>query len=221
MRTLLLLPLLYLVACQQPTLNKPGKPVIPVAPVDTVPDHPNAFNWDWERPKEKIILPTELTRYITKGQEPIDSFIGDINADNLLDLIIVSGLVNEDSLRFAGVDMPRELLLFIGLPNDRYQLACKNKKAIPCGGCCGMSDPYAGMSVKKGGFTINEYCASNWKSIAEYRFHYRPLLKDWLLDTVIRESYAFYYEYYEVDTTTQKDFGKKSIRKFVMYEDTD
>jgi hypothetical protein len=182
------------------------------------PGH-EAFNWDWKRPTEKNILPSSIAKYIKKGQEPKDTFSGDVNNDNILDLILVTGIIGEDSLRFSGIDLPRELLVFTGHGNNSYKFLFKNPKAIPCGNCCGMSDPYGGMTIKKGQIIINEYCASNWKSISEYRFRYNPKLADWLLDTVVTESYAFYYEHYSLDTTTKKDFGKKSLRRFIMYED--
>jgi hypothetical protein len=182
------------------------------------PGH-EAFNWNWERPTEKIILSSFITKYIKKGQEPIDTFLGDINNDNILDLLLVTGIIGEDSLRFSKIDLPRELLVFTGKDNKSYKFLFKNPKAIPCRNCCGMSDPYAGMAIKNGQIIINEYCASNWKSISEYRFRYNTKLADWLLDTVVHESYAFDHEYYNLDTTTQKDFGKKSLRRFVIYED--
>jgi hypothetical protein len=192
---------------------------VPKVRLDSAYPGHEAFNWDWERPTEKIKLSSSITKYIKKGQEPIDTFSGDINNDNILDLILVTGIIGEDSLRFSGIDLPRELLIFTGQVNNIYKFLFKNPKAIPCGNCCGMSDPYGGMTIKKGQITINEYCASNWKSISEYRFRYNTKLADWLLDTVVTESYAFDHDYYNLDTTTQKDFGKKSLRRFIMYKD--
>jgi hypothetical protein len=184
----------------------------------TYPGH-EAFNWNWERPKEKILLSPSITKYINKGQAPIDTFSGDINNDNIPDLILVTDVIGEDSLRFSGIDLPRDLLVFAGKSNKTYVFLFKNPKAIPCGNCCGMSDPYGGMTINKGQIIINEYCASNSKSISEYRFRYKSKLADWLLDTVVTESYAFDHYYYSLDTTTKKDFGKKSLRNFIMYKD--
>ncbi len=195
--------------------------------IDTVPEvrldsnYPgkDAFDWDWEKPTEKIVLSSTIIKYIAKGHEPIDTFAGDINEDNLKDLVVVTGILKEDSLRYKNGDLPRHLLIFLGQKNNQYKFSFRNEKVIPCIGCCGMTDPYGGMSVKKGQIVINEYCASNWKSISEYRFLYNPKLNDWLLDTIISESYAFDHEYYNLDTTTKKDFGKVSIKTFVMYKD--
>jgi len=136
-------------------------------------------------------------------------------------LVVVTGKPREDTLRFNSPNLPRHLLVFLGQKDGGYRFLFRNEKAIPCVNCCGMTDPYAGMSIKKGRLTINEYCASNWKSISEHRFRYAPKLHEWLLDTVVTETYAFHYEHYELDTTTRRDFGKVSLKTFVMYKDQD
>ncbi|HEV8271684.1 MAG TPA: hypothetical protein VGQ04_10305, partial [Chitinophagaceae bacterium] len=110
---------------------------VPKVRLDSAYPGHEAFNWDWERPTEKIKLSSSITKYIKKGQEPIDTFSGDINNDNILDLILVTGIIGEDSLRFSGIDLPRELLIFTGQVNNIYKFLFKNPKAIPCGNCCG------------------------------------------------------------------------------------
>ena len=49
----------------------------------------DAFDWDWDWPTEKIILPTSITKYVAKGHEPIDTCTGDINEDDIPDLVLV------------------------------------------------------------------------------------------------------------------------------------
>lgn len=215
--------LLFLFSCGQQSMTQKQSvktnDTLPELRLDSAYPGHDAFNWSRERPMGNIILPAAITKHIKKGQEPIDTFSGDINNDNIPDLIIVTSIIGEDSLRYSGVDIPRELLVFAGQENETYKFLFKNPDAIPCGHCCGMTDPYGGMTISKGKIIINEYCASNWKSISEYRFRYHSKLTDWLLDTVIRESYAFDHDYYNLDTTTQKDFGNISLRNFKMYEE--
>lgn len=158
---------------------------------------------------------------MAKNQEPIDTLSGDLNEDDIPDFVVVTGTSKEDSLQFSSHNLPRHLLVFLGRGNGDYDFLFRNEKAIPCINCCGMTDPYAGMSIKKGQLIINEYCASNWKSISEHRFRYVPNLHDWLLDTVVTEAYAFDYEHYGLDTMTKKDFGHVSLKAFVMYKDED
>lgn len=197
------------------------KDTIPEVRLDSNYHTKDAFDWNWDWPTEKVVLPPNISKYIAKGHEPIDTVTGDINEDNIRDLVLVTGIIKEDSLRYENGknQLPRHLLVFLGQKDSRYKFSFRNTKIVPCINCCGMTDPYNGMSIKKGQITINEYCASNWKSISEYRFRYSSKLNDWLLDTVVNESYAFDHDYYELDTTTKKDFGIISLRTHVMYDD--
>jgi hypothetical protein len=216
---------ILLLSCGQETVNKQKSASLQTDTIkqyaDTTSQVKDAFHWNWSRPKGKILLPASITASIAKGQEPIDTLSGDLNEDGITDLVLVTGLPKEDSLQFSKHTLPRHLLVFSGRENGDYAFAFRNEKAIPCIGCCGMTDPYAGMSIRKGQLIINEYCASNWKSISEHRFRYAPKLHDWLLDTVVTETFAFHYEHYELDTTTKKDFGNVSLKTFVMYKDED
>ncbi|WP_046367246.1 hypothetical protein [Flavihumibacter petaseus] len=184
-------------------------------------ENKGAFTWLSGREQHEITLPDSLAKYIARGHEAIDTVTGDINEDNINDLVLVTGLINEDSLRYESgpINLPRHMLIFMGYKNNQYHFSFRNKKAIPCITCCGMSDPYCGMTVHKGWIVLQTYCGSNCKSLSEHRFRYYPKAKDWLLDSVISESYCFYYEQYELDTLTRKDFGKVSLKTFVLYED--
>lgn len=219
MNKLLLILVYFLFSCG----NNSGKPPVKKqdalgqAKLDT--NRQSAFNWSWERSGEKIILPLSVTRYISKGQEPMDTFSGDINNDGIRDLVLVTRTVGEDTITFSRDYLLRELLVFSGQQDRSQKFLFKNTKALPCRTCCGMSDPYGGMTVKTGQIIVNEYCGSNLKAVSEYRFGYNGKRKDWLLDTIVTESYAFYYEQYRLDTTTQKDFGLKSLRTFSLYND--
>lgn len=213
--------LCLLLSCGPDKGKQPAKPQDALKKVspDTTNIQHSAFNWDGERRTEKIILPAAITKYISTTQEPMDTFSGDVNNDNIPDLILVTRMIGEDTIPFSRDYLFRELLVFSGQQNKSHKFLFKNARAIPCRTCCGMSDPYAGMKIKKGQIIINEYCGSNWKAVSEYRFRYNTNLADWLLDTIVRETYAFHYEHYKLDTTTQKDFGKKSLRTFEMYKE--
>ena len=149
----------------------------------------------------------------------MDTFSGDINIDGIQDLVLVTRTIGEDTMPFSREYLSRELLVFSGKRDGFQKFLFKNTKALPCRTCCGMSDPYGGMTVKKGQIIVNEYCGSNTKQVSEYRFGYDVKKRDWLLDTIVTELYAFYYEQYRLDTTTQKDFGLKSLRNFSLYND--
>jgi hypothetical protein len=222
LRLFLIIAILF-ASCAQPSDVKPKMGPVRIdtlkSGLDSASEEKDAFHWDRTPRKDSIALPADFTKYIGKGHVAIDTARCDLNDDGIADLAVVTGEAKEDSLRFSDYDMPRHLLVFLGEVNGNYRFAFRNTKAIPCINCCGMSDPYGGFTVAKGTLVINEYCASNWKNISEYRFHYKPRLNDWLLDTVVTESYSFNYENYALDTTTKKNFGKVSLKTFVMYKD--
>lgn len=149
----------------------------------------------------------------------MDTFSGDINNDDIPDLVLVTRTVGEDTISFSRDYLLRELLVFSGQQDRSQKFLFKNNNVIPCITCCGTTDPYGGLTVKKGKIIVNEYCGSNTKLVSEYRFGYDAKKRDWLLDTIVTESYAFYYEQYRLDTMTRKDFGLKSLRFFSLYED--
>ena len=175
-------------------------------------------------------LPTTITQYIAARHEPFDSAVGDINGDNIADLVLVTSIINEDSVRIYGLlndknfrfdslPLKRQLLVFTGQRDGSYKLACKNLNAIPCLDCCGMTDPFGGIAIKGEQILITQYCASNCKGISEYRFKFLSEKNNWYLDKIIEESYCFDYKDYTLDTMTKKDFGKVSLKTFDINKD--
>lgn len=174
----------------------------------------DVLKWNRDNSLDKIILRNSIAKYITKGYEPLDTASGDINGDNISDLLLVTSIINEDSIRYESTEFKRELLLLLGQNDGSYKLYCRNTNAIPCINCCGMTDPFGGISIMNGQIVILEYCASNCKAISEFSFKYSQLQKTWFLEKVIKEFYCFDYENYSRDTTMLKDFGKIAINKF-------
>ena len=171
------------------------------------------------KPKRENYTLDFFLKYIAKGKEPYDTFIGDLNLDKYLDLVLVSRDIDEDSLKYLNGDLTRELLVFLGAENNKYKFLFKNSTAIPCVNCCGMSDPFNGIEIGKGQLKINQFCGSSYKSVSESRFNYKAKFQNWQLDTVITESYYYNYLNYSLDTATKKTFGNKLLKTFVMYDD--
>ncbi|HEY6435033.1 MAG TPA: hypothetical protein VIY47_00460, partial [Ignavibacteriaceae bacterium] len=174
------------------------------------------MKWNRKYLSRKTFLPTSITKYMAIEHEPFDSAVGDINADNIPDLLLVTSILNEDSIRTNGIindrnirfdslPLKRQLLVLTGQKDGSYKLELKNFDAIPCLDCCGMTDPFGGIAVKNGQIVITEYCASNCKGISEYRFKYLSFQKSWYLDKIIEESYCFDYQDYSLDTMTTKN----------------
>jgi hypothetical protein len=197
---------------------------------DSVIKRKGVLEFDRRDLSKQTLLPATITQYIAAGHEPFDSAVGDINGDNIADLLLVTSTINEDSVRTYGIlndknfrfdslPLKRQLLVFTGQKDGSYKLACKNLNAIPCLDCCGMTDPFGGVAIKYGQILITQYCASNCKGISEYRFKFLNAKNNWYLDKIIEESYCFDYEDYSLDTMTKKDFGKVSLKTFDINKD--
>lgn len=193
--------------------------------IDTISKYKGVLEFSRKYLSKQTILPAQITKHITEGHEPFDSAVGDINGDNINDLLLVTSIINEDSVsvygivnnknfRFDSLPLKRRLLVFAGQKNGGFKLECKNENAIPCLDCCGMTDPFGGIAVNNGEIVITQYCASNCKGISEYRFRYQKANNNWYLDKVIVESYCFDFENYSLDSLPKKDFRKVSIKKF-------
>jgi hypothetical protein len=179
---------------------------------DTLPDKKSVFHWrKWEKPNPRsVYLSDDILKHVAKGHVQIDGAYSDINGNGIFDLIIITGLANEDSLRLSGKRLPRHLLVFL----DQKDFTFQSTKAIPRINCCRAADPYAGFGGRDGEFIINENCISNKKVRSEYRFRYVSNINDWLLDTVVTESLTLQDENRMLDTMAKKDFGKLSLKTF-------
>jgi hypothetical protein len=186
---------------------------------DTIKKIKGVIYWDRESTLKKIILPSKLTTYIGKNYEPLDTALGDVNGDKIGDLLLVTCIHNENSLRYEPKTNKRELLLFIGQSDGSFKLTFRNKNAIPCINCCGMSDSFGGISMQEGEISITNYCASNWKSLEKYNFKLNKKDNNLYLDNVINESFCFDYQDYSCDTTKMKARKRIGINLFDIIEE--
>ena len=157
-----------------------------------------------------------MLKYVTKGHEPIDASYGDLNDDGILDLVIITAPINEESVLSNNGDLARDLLIFVrhNQKTDSLILALKTSKAIPKFNSCDTIDSYGGHIAWAGTLTINKSCINKLRYRSEYRFGYTLKANDWFLDTIITESYPYANDKYLLDTFTKKDFGTVSLRTF-------
>jgi hypothetical protein len=212
-------------SCNQSTENRPKVVEVTLDPANMKIDSSSriwdAFNWGkWKKPKHKetIYLSDDLLKYVTKGHMAIDASYGDVNEDGILDLVTITAPINEDSVLSAHGDLSRDLLIFFRQDNDSFKLALKTTKAIPRFNWCDSADSFGGHTALTGRLIINKSCISELKSRSEYRFRYEQQLKDWLLDTIVIETFPFKNDKYVLDTFTKKDFGSISLKKFDIHK---
>lgn len=125
-------------------------------------------------------LPAEAKPFILAGYEPYEYITGDLNNDKKTDAILILKQPDEDSI--FEMETARPFLLLIRQANGKLKQVLRNDNAIMCRHCGGVfGDPFEGIQVYPGGFSINFYGGSSWRWAYEYRFAYKPLKKNWFL----------------------------------------
>jgi hypothetical protein len=99
----------------------------------------------------------------------LDSASGNLNKDAYKDLVLILKSDGEEQ----HPDTTRPLLLLAGTADGGYRLLARNDGVVLCKGCGGVfGDPYAGIVIKNGYFSIEHYGGSNWRwtRVITFRF---------------------------------------------------
>jgi hypothetical protein len=127
-------------------------------------------------------LPEELAPFVPQGHEALDFAVGDLDGDGRTDAVLILTAAGEVEKQ-DDMDDKRPLLLLIRQADGRLKQARRSDNVVYCRTCGGaMGDPYAGMDVGPGRFTVKHYggSASRWAN--SYTFAYDTARKDWFLD---------------------------------------
>lgn len=167
-------------------------------------------------------IPSEIKAFIPDGYEPISAATGDLNMDAIPDAVLVVKKPNEKETSDV-VDHPtkRPLLVLLGEGKNKYKLAGRNDNVVLCVDCGGIfGDPFEGVSIKNGFFSVEHYGGSAWRWTKIITFKYSPADKNWLLSRVGSDSYHTS-DPNKVKTTikTAKNFGKVLFEKYDGYKD--
>jgi|GEM_PF-4494013 len=124
--------------------------------------------------------PAAIRRTLPPGYAVLDARQGDLNRDALPDWVVV--LHKADGQKTSDViDHPtkRPLLLFVG---GAFTLAARTGNAVYCVDCGGMmGDPFTGLVIKKGYFTVEHYGGSAQRWTRYVAFRYDAATRSWLL----------------------------------------
>ncbi|MCF1716185.1 hypothetical protein L0U88_16205 [Flavihumibacter sp. RY-1] len=163
-----------------------------------------------------------IEKFIPEGYSLLDSATGDLNLDKYPDKLLVLKINGEDSMA-NDVDhtVKRPLLILIGQANKSFTLAARNDNAVYCVNCGGMmGDPYMGIVIKKGYFSIEHYGGSAWRWTRIITFKYSTADKNWYLN---KDGGVYYHttepDKMETNIKTTKEFGKIAFDKFDIYSD--
>ena len=119
-----------------------------------------------------------LRTFIPNNFSILDSAAGDINNDGLQDLVVILRNRYED----MNTDTTRPLLLLLGNGSGQYKLFARNDSVVLCMGCGGVhGDPYEGLTVKRGYFSVEHLGGSGWRWTRIITFKYDAMRKRFFL----------------------------------------
>jgi hypothetical protein len=172
--------------------------------------------------KAQIAIPGNLKQFVLKGYDVLDISKGDLNRDDYPDAIMVLAKLGEKKTSDVLTHPEkRPLLVLIGQANKSYKLAARSDNAVYCVDCGGqMGDPYTGITVKNGYFSVEHYGGSGWRWTRIITFKYSAADNNWLLHKDGGERFhAITHEEVKTPVLTVKDFGKVPFEKFDIYKD--
>lgn len=173
--------------------------------------------------KEKVVdIPENLKKFIPENYAILDSTKGNLNLDEFNDMILVLKKNGEKESSNV-VDDPEErpLLILTGNSKNEYKLEERNDNTVYCIDCGGiMGDPFVGIVIKKGFFSVEHYGGSAWRWSKTITYKYYKNDRNWFLHKDGFESFHVNDpEKVESKIKTVKDFGKVSFKNFDIYKD--
>ena len=166
--------------------------------------------------------PNELLEFVPKNYSILDTVSGDLNLDDIKDYILILKKNGEDSLSdFIENPEKRPLLILLRNKDNKLQLARKNNNTVYCVDCGGMmGDPFMGVTIKNGYFSIEHYGGSSWRWTRIITYKYNKQENEWFLHK--DGSVSFHASDPETEETkikTTKDFGRVKFENFDIYKE--
>jgi hypothetical protein len=165
-------------------------------------------------------IPQNVLKIIPKGYKVLNFTKGDLNRDKFSDAILILKHKGEES---EENEYKRPLYILIGNEKGGYKVVEKSDNVVlgyNDGGVFG--DPFEGVTIKKGNFSIEHYGGSNWRWSKIVTFKYDKNKKDWFLYRDGEETYhTSKPSKVSREIQTIKDFGVVSFKKYNIFEETE
>jgi hypothetical protein len=148
--------------------------------------------------------------FVLDGYEVLGAEPGDLNKDAYPDVVLALKIAGEEAVPDPdGHPAKRPLLLLLGQADGSLKLAARNDNVVLCRSCGGvMGDPFEGITVKNGFFSIEHAGGAGWRWTRIITFKWYERDKDWLLH---RDGGVSYHvsdlDKMKEDLKTVKDFG--------------
>lgn len=166
----------------------------------------------------QVEVPKSVQSFIPKGYAVLNFTKGDLNRDKIEDAILI---LKRDNESIEMEDAPRRpLFILIGEKNGAYKKAAENNTTvltIQDGGV--MGDPFEGVTIKNGYFSVEHYGGSAWRWTHIVTYKYDKKKKTWFLHKDGGESFhSADPEKVESKVLTVKDFGVVPFDEYNIFE---
>ena len=147
-------------------------------------------------------VPRDVQPFVEKQTTVLAVERGDLNRDGREDAIVV--------LEPRDPEQSRPLLILVRDEKGALRLAKRSAKIVGCHDCGGaMGDPFQGVTIEKGRFTVEHYGGSSWRWSSSFTFGWSRRDASWQLIRVEHSSFHASDPDSEKTTvhTPPKDFG--------------
>jgi hypothetical protein len=162
-------------------------------------------------------IPAAARPFVAPDTRPITFETADLDRDGRQDAVLVLEATRRRPDDEESDGFIRTLVVLLGQPDGTYRDAARNDKVAYCTGCGGvMGDPFEGVAVKPGSFTVTNAGGSSWRWTNEYTFNYSRRDRAWQLVRVVsRSMHTSKPDLEEVKVSTPpRDFGKIDLADF-------
>lgn len=163
-------------------------------------------------PKNSQSQINHLNRFVPSEYDILDSATADINKDGINDWV----LVLKNKMENDSTEQVRPLLLLQGTKQGSFTCWARNDSVVYCKVCGGIyGDPYAGLTVKQGSFTVEHYGGSNWRWTRNITFTYNTKTKKLVLKNDRGENWHISEpNRITYDVFHKQDFGKLTFQQY-------
>lgn len=128
---------------------------------------------------------SSIKKFIPKKYVVLDQANGDLNGDGVQDKILLLRLKHEIT-----EEEQRPVLILLGLKNNKYRKIAENINIVLSLGDGGIhGDPYHGVTIKNGYFSIEHFGGSSWRWNQVITFKYSKQKQNWFLYKIGEESW--------------------------------
>lgn len=129
---------------------------------------------------------------------------------------LLNGLILGKLTEGIASDVPLPLLILTGKPDQSFTLEARNDSVVLCADCGGIfGDPYQGLTIKNGYFSVEHYGGSSWRWTRIITFKFSKSDNTWMLH---KDAGIYYHnsdpEKVEDILTNKEDFGKLLFRDY-------